>query len=317
MPSHAAPASKRPTRVRVLWALVSVLVVLAGAFAAVLETRTSSSSTVTAIPKVVRTLPAEPGAITSATPVPLATTGASPAADLNTDFAQLQAAIGAPIGIVVTSLGSAGVAPIVLGDWRNGPAWSTSKVPVSIAALREDSSLDLLAAVSSAITVSDNGAAEAVWARLGEPHSAAAKVETVLREAGDSTVVEAERVRPGFTAFGQTQWPLNEQARSMGFAACDPRNEKVLSLMGQVSSDQSWGLGTLTGVRFEGGWGPSPSGAYLVRQIGIIGSADAMSAVAIAVDPASGSFGEGAADLTTIAQWLSDRSAQLPAGSCG
>jgi hypothetical protein len=162
----------------VLWALVSVLVVLAGAFAAVLETRTSSSSTVTAIPKVVRTLPAGPGAITSATPVPLATTGASPAADLNTDFAQLQAAIGAPIGIVVTSLGSAGVAPIVLGDWRNGPAWSTSKVPVSIAALREDSSLDLLAAVSSAITVSDNGAAEAVWARLGEPHSAAAKVET-------------------------------------------------------------------------------------------------------------------------------------------
>jgi hypothetical protein len=42
-----------------------------------------------------------------------------------------------------------------------------------------------------------------------------------------------------------------------------------------------------------------------------------MSAVAIAVEPASGSFGEGAADLTTIAQWLSDRSAQLPAGSCG
>jgi hypothetical protein len=32
------------------------------------------------------------------------------------------------------------------------------------------------------------------------------------------------------------------------------------------------------------------SGPPLVRQIGIIGSADAMSAVAIAVEPASGSF---------------------------
>ncbi|MGH3638110.1 MAG: hypothetical protein ACRDUX_03680, partial [Mycobacterium sp.] len=68
----------------------------------------------TATPKVIRTLPAEPGAITSAKPVPL-TTSASPAADLSTDFAQLQATIDAPIGVVVTSVGGAGVAPIVLG----------------------------------------------------------------------------------------------------------------------------------------------------------------------------------------------------------
>jgi hypothetical protein len=41
-------------------------------------------------------------------------------------------------------------------------------------------------------------------------------------------------------------------------------------LMGQATADQRWGLGTLPGARYKGGWGPSPDGRYLVRQIDII-----------------------------------------------
>jgi hypothetical protein len=261
-------------------------------------------------------LPAQTDTMTAPQPVPSATTTAMPTTGLEADFAALQATIGAPIGIVVAPVGGGG-APIMLGDWQIGPAWSTSKVPVAIAALREGSSADLVAQVNDAITVSDNAAAEAIWARLGDPYTAAAKVEAVLREAGDPTQVQAERVRPDFTAFGQTRWPLSEQARFMAFVVCDRRDEQVLSLMARVSSDQGWGLGTIPGARFKGGWGPSTSGAYLVRQIGVFGSGDAMTAVAIAAEPASGAFGDGTADLTAIAQWLSERSGELPAGGCG
>jgi hypothetical protein len=300
------------------WAFACVLAVVITACAAVMVSRASSDEAADATTSGTRQpLPVQSGAMTPPQPVPLATTSATPTTDLEADFAALQATVGAPIGIFIAPVGGAGVAPTVLGDWQNGSAWSTSKVPVAIAALREDSSPDLLAEINSAITMSDNEAAEAIWARLGDPYTAAAKVEAVLREAGDSTPVQAERIRPGFTAFGQTQWPLSEQARFMAFAACDQRNGQLLSLMGRVSSGQSWGLGTITGARFKGGWGPSLSGAYLVRQIGIIGSGDSMSAVAIASEPASGAFGDGTADLTAIAQWLSNRSGQLPAGSCG
>jgi hypothetical protein len=300
------------------WALAGVVVVALTVCVAVMVSHASSNEAAGATASVARQpLPVQSGAVTPARQLPLTTTSAVQTTDLETDFAALQATVGAPIGLVIAPVGDSGVAPIVLGDWQSGSAWSTSKVPVAIAALREDSSPDLLAEINSAITVSDNEAAEAIWARLGDPYTAAAKVEAVLREAGDSTLVQAERIRPGFTAFGQTQWPLSEQARFMAFAACDQRAAQVLSLMGEVSSDQSWGLGTITGARFKGGWGPSLSGAYLVRQIGVIGSGDSMSAVAIASEPASGGFGDGIADLTAIAQWLSNRSAQLPSGSCG
>ena len=70
------------------------------------------------------------------------------------------------------------------------------------------------------ITASDNAAAGQLWASLGEPHTAAAQVQTVLRSGGDGdTLVQSQRVRPGFTAFGQTIWSLANQA---GFVAALP-----------------------------------------------------------------------------------------------
>ena len=60
--------------------------------------------------------------------------------------------------------------------------------------------------------------------------------------------------------------------------------------MGQVEPSQTWGIGGIPGSEFKGGWGPSPSGKYLVRQIGVLTTPAGNIAVAIAAEPESGSF---------------------------
>ena len=105
---------------------------------------------------------------------------------------------------------------------------------------------------------------------LGDPVTAAGKVDAVLAETGDFARVQYRKVRPEFSAFGQTEWPLTEQVRFLSVAACDRRDNAVLALMGMIEQGQRWGLGTIGGTRFKGGWGPSPTGKYLLRQMGLI-----------------------------------------------
>jgi hypothetical protein len=235
--------------------------------------------------------------------------------NLAADFAQLQAQVHAPVGIAVTAVG-ADQPPIILGDLQSGPAWSTIKVPLAIAALREEDPPTVAAAMSAAITESDNAAAETIWAGLGDPITAAHKVEAVLRETGDPTTVEFRKLRPEFTAFGQTDWSLADQAKFVSSAVCDTRNAPIFALMGEVVPDQSWGIGTIPNSRFKGGWGPSTAGSYLVRQIGTLGAPTGTVAVAMAAAPASGSFTDGTTELTDVANWLHDHLAALPAGQC-
>ena len=168
----------------------------------------------------------------------------------------------------------------------------------------------------SAIVNSDNAAAESLWASLGDPATAARKVEDVLREYGDPTVVESQRLRPEFSAFGQTDWSLLNQATFVAGAVCDGRNGPIFDLMGQITSDQRWGIGNLPGSQFKGGWGPSTSGSYLVRQIGVLPTRTGRVAVAMAAQPASGSFTDGTQDLNQIAGWLKDHMEALPSGQC-
>ena len=238
-------------------------------------------------------------------------------AALEGDFAQLESQLHAEIGIAVSAVGD-GASPSALGQWQTGTAWSTIKVPLTIAALREgDPPQANDSAMRAAITESDNAAAESIWEGLGEPKTAAAKVQEVLREAGDlTTTVESQKVRPEFTAFGQTDWSLDNQARFLAFAYCDKRDAPVFSLMAEVEQDQRWGIGTIDGTEFKGGWGPSLSGSYLVRQIGVLPTPTGQAAVAIAAQPASGSFADGTNDLTAIAEWLKGRLSSLPAGHC-
>jgi hypothetical protein len=65
------------------------------------------------------------------------------------------------------------------------------------------------------------------------------------------------------------------------------------------------------------GWVGCTTGNYLVRQIGVLPAPNGgLIAVAIAAQPASGKFDDGAADLTEIAGWLKTHIDDLPAGQC-
>ncbi|MEV0673356.1 hypothetical protein [Mycobacterium sp. NPDC050441] len=243
------------------------------------------------------------------------TRSAAPTASLAAEFAQLESGLHAVAGIAISGVGP-GQEPISLGEWQSGPAWSTIKVPLIIAALRAEVPPQVTEAMTAAITQSDNAAAEAIWDGLGTPAEAARKVEAVLRQTGDPTIVQSQRVRPEFSASGQTDWPLTDQARFASAAVCDKENDPVFDLMARVEPDQRWGIGTIKGSRFKGGWGPSPTGGYLVRQIGVLTTPTGTVAVALAALPSSGKFEDGTAALTTMANWLSERLSAVPAGDC-
>ncbi|MBV9721570.1 MAG: hypothetical protein JO082_06595 [Mycobacterium sp.] len=109
---------------------------------------------------------------------------------------------------------------------------------------------------------------------------------------------------------------MTNQARFTAGAVCDPANAPVFTLMGQVVSDQRWGLGLILNTRFKGGWGPSPTGSYLVRQLGVLEMPTGLTAVALATQPASGLFADGTEQLTEASQWLSHHLEALPVGRC-
>ncbi|MGA8544175.1 MAG: hypothetical protein WB785_02805 [Mycobacterium sp.] len=226
----------------------------------------------------------------------------------------MQNKLHANMGLVISAVG-ANQKQLVFGDWTTGPAWSTSKVPLTIAALGEEN--PPTDAIRAAITESDNGAAESIWDGLGgNTVTAAHKVEAVLRRYGDPTTVEWRKLRPPFTAFGQTIWSLTNQVRFTAAAVCDSASAPIFTLMGEVEQDQRWGLGVIPDTRLKGGWGPSPTGNYLVRQIGVLKTPTGLTAVAVATQPGSGSFSDGTQELTEVSKWLTSHIAELPAGQC-
>jgi hypothetical protein len=255
--------------------------------------------------------------------VPTAAAGPStvpalgPGGGLVADFATLQQTLNAHVGVTVHAVGSVPAEPIVLGDWQSGVAWSTSKVPLVIAALQRQDSPNITDAMTRAITESDNAAAESIWDDLGDPTQAAGAVQDVLRQYGDPTIVQSAKVRPEYTAFGQTEWSLVDQNHFMSQALCDPRNAEVFDLMGRIEDGQRWGLGTIGGAKFKGGWGPALSGSYLVRQMGVIPTPGGQAVITLAAEPSSGTFSDGTEVLSRVAQWLNAHLAELPSGQCG
>ncbi|WP_066916322.1 serine hydrolase [Mycobacterium interjectum] len=218
---------------------------------------------------------------------------------LETSFQGLAAAVPATIGIAVARRDVADV--LFLGRWSAGVAWSTIKVPLAIAALRRDPAraLDL---VVKAITESDNEASERLWSQLGDPARAALQVQAVVHECGDAaTVVESQRIRPPFTAFGQTQWSLDRQAR---FAAGLPGlgdAATVIDLMRRLTPEQRWGLAA-KGIAAKAGWGPGLADDYLVRQFGILPPESAYVGVALAAQART--FDAAVDVINAMTDWL-------------
>ncbi len=214
----------------------------------------------------------------------------------------------ATIGVAVAAPGRAEV--FSLGKWSSGVAWSTIKVPLALAALRSDQPRAQELAVK-AITKSDNRASERLWSLLGEPADAAARVQAVIRESGDAvTLVESRRLRPGFTAFGQTRWTLAGQARFAAQLPWIPGAAAVIDLMRHITTGQRWGLAA-KGFAAKGGWGPGVADDYLVRQFGIVPTESGHAGVALAAEAHDGAFETGVDALNGVTDWLLSRLPEL------
>ncbi|WP_245663457.1 class A beta-lactamase-related serine hydrolase [Nocardia inohanensis] len=225
----------------------------------------------------------------------------------------LKPTLNGKVGLALMPVGGDRV--VALGDWTNGPAWSTMKVPLTLAALRANSGYT--GAAANAITYSDNTAADTLWQSLGGADTAAQTVQAVLREGGDSsTKVPAVRTRSDYSAFGQADWSLSDQLKFASRLPCLPDSDAVTALMGKISSGQRWGLGNLDNAEFKGGWGPDLAGNYLVRQFGLIPVEGGELAIAIAAQPNSGSFDDGTAMLTKVANLINQHLEELRGGNC-
>lgn len=221
---------------------------------------------------------------------------------LEASFEQLSDVVPANIGVAIARPDRT----YSLGRWWSGVAWSTIKVPLAIAALRSDW-LSAKELAIKAITESDNRASEQLWSLLGDPVDAARKVQGVVAEGGDTaTVVESRRLRRGFTAFGQTQWTLQRQARFAAELPLIPDAADVIELMTDLTPDHRWGLAA-NGSAAKGGWGPGTDGEYLVRQFGILPTPSGEWGVALAAEVRDGGFETGVEVVNTVTDWLVSR----------
>jgi hypothetical protein len=239
-------------------------------------------------------------------------------------FARFEATQPGRIELAVAPLG--GGPSTSLGGDLPAHGWSTTKVPVLVALLRARGTAGLTEEeqqwAEAAITESDNQSILDIFGDIeqlrGGLLGASDYVQSVLRASGDSeTVVATAPPPPGaVTTFGQTEWAPSEVVKffsELGRGCLLPSKQSnyVLGLMEHIEPSESWGLGSAgfgTVVAFKGGWGPEPTGSYLVRQSGIIdvGSSRGIvvSIVAFPSGSESASFGTGTQMLTATAQWL-------------
>jgi hypothetical protein len=211
-------------------------------------------------------------------------------------FGHLSSRLPAEVGIAIAR---DGLRPVSYGTWSSGVAWSTIKVPLTVAALRAGVGGDEL--VAPTIIQSDNAAAEELWTRLGD--SAARRVQSVMCEAGDQvTVVESRRLRAEYTPFGQTQWSLADQARFAAGLSQVSDAFPVIDLMSDLTSDHRWGMAA-KGFAAKGGWGPGLDGSYLVRQFAIVSGTVG---VALAAEVGGGGYEAGVDVVNSLAAWVVD-----------
>lgn len=154
------------------------------------------------------------------------------------------------------------------------PTWSTVKVPIAIAALRDGASPDL---VDLAIKESDNDAAYALWSHVqwneGDASSA-------LKELLDDYGSTGELEEP----FGYSRWLLKDQAVFGSQLPCIPEAEYVYDAMDEIVAWQDNGLDKLPNTRAKGGWGLSEEdNGYTHRQVGVRGTVGGSVGLAIEV----------------------------------
>lgn len=230
------------------------------------------------------------------------TTTSWTAAELDAAVDRLDDATPGSLGVALVPVGGGPV--VVGGRERVDLAWSTIKVPIAIAALQASGSRGTHDLARRAITVSDNSAASALYDIVG-----AGGVDAALRVGGDAhTATSTAR-------FGLTSWRIEDQAQFAATLPCRADAAPVYDLMGRIDPAHRWGLGTIGGTHFKGGWGDQTDGS-LSRQLGVV-PLGARGAVAVSIVSRTPAGGESAnRDLDALARLLRDNAARLPAGRC-
>ena len=192
------------------------------------------------------------------------------------------------------------VGSFTAGDNRPEPAFSTMKVPLAIAALRQSQAF--YPDAEAAVTRSDNPAAHRMFGQVP-----AAGYEGVIREAGARTTT------PAGYQMG-TLWTTSDQAAFASGLRCVAGHEPVLDMMGRIVDYQHWGLGRIGGARYKGGWNYH-EGGHLARQFGLIPGPNGDIAVAITAHSPKGHEGSFAM-LDELANGLSAMRGDLPTSRC-
>lgn len=214
------------------------------------------------------------------------------------------------VGIAVAN----GKDTAAVGETKPVQAWSSIKVPIAIAAMRNDDYW--IDSMNAAIRWSDNDAAINLWFSMPEPKK---QVAEILREAdGTQKDFIEEVLDPVYEAFGEPLWSVPEQAQFANHLACIDDASEVIDAMGHIDEDQSYGLGTINGAHFKGGWGPDEeTGSYSARQFGLIPVAGGKEvAVAVFASADEGDYDTEQKMLSMIAKELKKRGDELPEATC-
>ena len=230
------------------------------------------------------------------TPKPGKAQHVAPAVDVQAQLDRLVAdVVGRHGGRATVAVGG-----FTAGDNRPEPAFSTMKVPLAIAALRQSQAF--YPDAEAAVTRSDNPAAHRMFGQVP-----AASYEGVIREAGARTTT------PAGYQMG-TMWTTSDQAQFASGLRCVAGHEPVLDMMGRIVDYQHWGLGRIGGARFKGGWNHY-EGGHLARQFGLIPGPNGDIAVAITAHSPKGYEGSFAM-LNELADGLSAMRGDLPTSRC-
>ena len=163
----------------------------------------------------------------------------------------------AKVGVAI----SAGDDAIAVGDKGKGPVWSTIKVPIAIAALKDGADKSL---VDLAIKESDNDAAYSLWSQVQWHEGSADKaVEELLEDYGSHADIHN-------TAFGYSTWSLKDQAVFGAELPCIEEADYVHKVLKDIVSWQKIGLSKEKRTRAKSGWGlDEDENEYTYRQFGV------------------------------------------------
>lgn len=209
--------------------------------------------------------------------------------------ARVEAAAGQELGgAAIASVSGGPVASA--GPWTQDAAWSAIKMPLLAAYIAETGPLAGAdrALARRLIVDSDNGAANTLFLRLGDPSAGREAVQRVLRRGGDSrTTVDASAPdgHRTFTWLGQTRWSVADgtgayRALAAGALAGPAVTRELLGLLGDASAAaMPWGLRAVvpagTPLAHKVGVGTNPDGTVTVEQFGIVGSEPGACAVGV------------------------------------